>query len=340
MSSSRTTQYFRHWLPGILISTVAVLILVRSVDWQTTLFAFKKFDIRIIPLYIVLYLASSGSRAMASRALLGKHPTIGQSFMAFMQGYFLNNFLPLRLGELGRAFLLGQKTGLSIFRVLSATIVERIIDLALAASLVIITFSLAFKANWMKPVVYSTLGMVIVGLFSLYIMVRFRVSLHMLIERFSKNVPFIQRSLSIFDSLMDGLSALTSPRSFMVVLIWMICSWFFNITVFWAVLKVFVPASPFLWATFVVGVTAFGGAIPSAPATLGVLEGAIVFALVLLGVASGTALAYAVVLHLLVIIMVTLIGFYGFSSESESIEELYNRLILRKREIQLSSPPK
>jgi hypothetical protein len=64
-----------------------------------------------------------------------------------------------------------------------------------------------------------------------------------------------------------------------------------------------------------------------------VFEGAIVAALVILGVPPATALAYAILLHFFHIIISTIFGFYGFAKDGESLMGMYGKLSNRSKEI-------
>lgn len=319
------------WLFGVVISLAVITILAYNVDWRQTLIAFEDFNWFVIPQFMIAYFFSAAARAMASRKLLENQPTFEQSFTSLTEGYLLNNLFPFRLGELGRAYLLSRKANLNMLQVLSANIVERIFDLILAASLLISTFPLVFEMDWIRPVAYTTLVVMVFALFSLNLVLRFR----------NPILEFLKRTLARFDfatkvvlprlySAFDGLSALGNLRDLLFTLGWMLLSWIFNILAFMFILRHFFPHSPFYWSIFVVGVVSFAAAIPSAPAALGVLEGAVVVALVFLGEPSGLALAYAVVLHFFSILMTVILGVYSFSRETESIWQTYERLIARK----------
>ena len=118
-----------------------------------------------------------------------------------MQGYLLNNLLPLRLGELGRAFLLGRKINVSMFHVLSTIVIERVIDLAMAAALTILVLPRVVAMDWVKPVAYSTMTVVVIGLLSLALMARFRTSLHGWVECIAGRVALVKKYLlPILDS--------------------------------------------------------------------------------------------------------------------------------------------
>ncbi len=72
-------------------------------------------------------------RAKAWQTLLRDRPTYKDVLYSAGEGYLLNNFLPFRLGELGRAFLLSRKSGLQFGEIIPTIVIERIVDLAFSA---------------------------------------------------------------------------------------------------------------------------------------------------------------------------------------------------------------
>lgn len=328
---SRILKDARRWLPGLLVSLLAVVLLVRTVDWPSLKAAFTSMDWRYFVAFGVLYFGATCSRAMVSRSLLGNKPTFSQAFVAMMEGYLLNNLLPLRLGELGRAFLLGRKTGLGTMHVLSTIVIERAYDLAMAAILLLGTLPLALGMDWLKPIAFVTLGLVTLGLLSLYLMARYRIPLHGIADKLAGRWQFVAKYiLPRIDSLLDGLSALTSLKSFTLSLFWILMVWTFGIANYYVLLLGIEKGIPPWWGLFVIGVASLGVAIPSAPASLGVFEAAIVGALALLGMSTGPALAYAVVLHLYHVIVSGIIGLYGLSREGETLAGIYEKLLPTK----------
>jgi hypothetical protein len=337
---SRILKESRRWLPGVLISLIFIIVLARSVDWQSAGKAIHALDYRYLVPFTLLYFASTGSRAMANRTLLNGKPTFRQSFGALMQGYLLNNILPLRLGELGRAFLLGRKADLATFHALSSIVIERAYDLAFAAMLLIGTlpFVLGDEVSWARPAALTTLGLVVVGLLSLHLIARFRLPLRGWVDRLAGRIPVLERHvLPRIDSFLDGLSALTSLPRFALSSFWMLSTWFFGAANYYVLLLGFVKSTP-LWASiFSMGAVSLGIALPSAPASLGVFEGTMVAALAviptgvntvgMIGIDSGTALAYAVLLHFLHIIFSGVIGMLAFTRDGESLMSVYAHLM-------------
>ena len=78
--------------------------------------------------------------------------------MTLNEGYFFNNILPFRMGELARAFLMGRRSRLGMFYVLSTIVVERSYDLVIAASLLLLTLPLALKLEWARPIAIAIAG--------------------------------------------------------------------------------------------------------------------------------------------------------------------------------------
>ena len=69
---------------GLVISLVVGAVVFYKVDWYKTLMAFMNFKWIAIPQFILAYFLSTLARAMASRMLLEKQPTINQSFVSLV----------------------------------------------------------------------------------------------------------------------------------------------------------------------------------------------------------------------------------------------------------------
>ena len=123
------------WLPGLIISAIAILILIRFSNWPEVLDVISGIKLGWFFPAIIFFMISVGLRAWSWMIILQKKVNFGRVFLTLNEGYLLNNILPFRLGELGRAFLLSETTQLSGFFVLSTIVIERTYDLAIAAGL-------------------------------------------------------------------------------------------------------------------------------------------------------------------------------------------------------------
>ncbi|MEN4010932.1 MAG: lysylphosphatidylglycerol synthase transmembrane domain-containing protein [Bellilinea sp.] len=333
MKVENNTQKYRvwQWLPGVLISLVALFILSRLVQWEELGPAIARIPLQFILAVIVLTLLFLVVRALAWRAILGENISPIKTFWAINQGYLLNNLLPFRAGEFGRAFLLAQATGMQPARVLSSIFIERAFDLAIAAGMLLATLPLALGMAWARSVAIITLLVVLTALVILYLMSKNRLWVTQRIEKIGERWVFVRRViLPQFVSLLDGLSTLAEPRRFIVSLFWIGMSWVVAMTTYYIFLLPINPQSPFWWGIFTNAVLAMGIAIPSAPAALGTFEASIVGALTILGFDQTAALAYAITIHFVQIVVTGILGLTALARQGKSVGNLFRDLQARR----------
>ena len=328
----------RKWLPGVLISIVAVAVLFRLARWQDLKLAFASIQ----PIYFagaaLLTFISLGTRAQAWRTLLENRTTFRKAFLIVNEGYMLNNLFPLRAGEIGRAVFMGQVTGLGPFHVLSTIVIERIFDLAMAAALLLATLPLALEMAWAKPVAIVTLALVIIGLTVMYLAARNHEKVHGWIVRFSPRWGFFQKLIiPQLDSLLNGLAVLRRPSQFVLSFLWIAASWALWVLMYYLMLLPIAPGAPLWWAMFTDGVLAMGIAIPSAPGALGVYEASVVAALGILGISASAALAYAITMHFIQFVLTGIFGFIGLLQDGRSLGNLFSELRIQQQQNQSQS---
>ncbi len=123
----------RRWGPGALISVVLIAAILRFVDLPKVIAAMRSANYGLLALATVLAFAWMLVRAIVWRTLLRNRPPYRDTLLALSEGYLLNNFLPLRLGELGRAFLLSRKSDLRFAEILPTVVIERSVDVFFSA---------------------------------------------------------------------------------------------------------------------------------------------------------------------------------------------------------------
>jgi uncharacterized membrane protein YbhN (UPF0104 family) len=100
---SLTRQDWRKILPGIAVSLLALAVIFYWVDFQRLGQALQLADYGYIALLFLISLVWIGVRGLVWRALLQEQASYSQVFLTLNEGYLLNNLLPFRLGEVGRA---------------------------------------------------------------------------------------------------------------------------------------------------------------------------------------------------------------------------------------------
>jgi len=322
----------RRWGLGVVISLTALYVVFRLADWQELLAALASIRTEHILAASALTVLFIAVRALAWRVLLNGRPTFRQAFFIVSEGYLLNNILPLRAGEFGRAVFMGRALGVNAFHVLSTIVIERAFDLAIAAGLLLSTLPLALEMGWARSAAVLVLVLVITGLGVLYFMALKPQLINGIVERIGRKSDLFQRLIAPqITALMDGFQALTRPAQFFTSLLLVIVSWVVAVTTYYVIILSVAPDAPFWWGIFTDAMLALGISLPSAPGALGMFEGAIVAALTLLGVSNSAALALAIVLHFIQYLITGLIGGYGLLKEGQSLGALFSQLRLRDK---------
>lgn len=315
------------WLPGLIISAIAIILLARFSNWSEVVDAISGMDLGWLIPAVGLFVISLGLRALSWWALLQRKVNYGRVFLTLNEGYLLNNIFPFRLGELGRAFILSETTNLSGFFVLSTIIIERMYDFAIAAGLFLATIPLVLSLESGQSIAVSVFILGIVGLFCMFLLGRNRSWIMKKLEGFSlQRFVFRDRIVPRINSLLDGFGVLANFRQFLLSLVLMVLSWIFGGLELVFISKSFgVDLSGWMVA-FILGMISIGIAIPSAPAGLGVFEAAAVGAFSLLGMPTSDGLAIAIVVHLVSITFTGMVGMFGIFRDGESLAGLYQQL--------------
>jgi uncharacterized protein (TIRG00374 family) len=317
---------WRRILPGLLVSLVALAVLFYFVDVQELGRALALADYRYVLLAIGITLLWLLVRAFAWRTLLRDKVSLGTAFFTLNEGYLLNNLLPFRLGEVGRAFLLSRKAPVGFWQVISTIIIERILDLAIAVGLLFATLPFVVGATGAGQLAVSVGLLVLVGLAGLYLLARNRDWAMRMFERVSARLPLLRRMGGGASAFFDGLAVLTDGGRFLRAAGFMLLNWVLGIGQYIMMVRAFFPGAPPLWGAFTLGVAALGVAAPSSPGSVGVFEGAVVFALSVFGQNQSVALALAFVLHLVQIGTTGVLGAMALGRDGESLAGLYRQL--------------
>jgi glycosyltransferase 2 family protein len=317
----------RRWLPGVVISLVAIILIVRYVDLSRFVEAIRTANYWLLLAFLVMMITWLLVRGIVWRTLLRGRASYKDVFWTLCEGYLLNNFLPFRLGEVGRAFLLGRKTKLGFMDVLSTIVIERVLDLAFSAGILLSAVPFVVGASGAGRIAILIGSLVLVGIIILYLLARNREWAMSQFQRLSARWPRLQ-SLGgeLLDSLFSGLAILTDGWLFLRFLLWMALNWAIAIAEFLLLLMAFFPQARLLWSLFGLGAVAFGNAIPSLPGAVGTYEGALGGALTILSGDQSTALAAALTSHLIGIISNSLLGAYALSREGETLMGVYRQL--------------
>lgn len=122
---------------GILLAAVFLFVSLRGIDWHEVGRTIASAEWGRLTLTAALATAALFMRAMRWRVLLraGGDVDVPTAFWATAAGYFGNNFLPARAGELVRTVMVSARTTLNSAFVLATALSERVAD-AIALALI------------------------------------------------------------------------------------------------------------------------------------------------------------------------------------------------------------
>lgn len=331
MSSSSRWNWKKllRWLPGVLISAIALYAVIRFLHIQDFKQAFSTASWQFILIEVFLLVTSTMVRGKAWQTILGNKVTWAEAFFGVGEGYFLNNLFPFRAGEIGRSIFVGRASGLGTFHVLSTIVIERAFDIAMAAILLLATLPLVVGVSWVKTVATIALFLVIVGLFSLFLIAQNREKVSAWVKNVGHRWAWVEKIIvPQLNKLMDGLATLTHPGQFLLSLFWIAASWAVWVVMYDVLVWQIVPSGAWWNGAFVGSLLALGVAIPSAPAAVGVYEASMTAALVIVGGTESIALAYAILLHVIQFIICAILGIWGLIRDGQSFSSLMSDLKL------------
>lgn len=312
-------------LPGLAISIICLGVLLYFVDIAKMITAFRQADYRLITLAVVATLIWLSVRGIVWRTLLQERASFRQIFLTLNEGYLLNNVLPFRLGEFGRAFLLGRKADLPFFQVLSSIIIERSLDVSMAVGIVLCTLPFVVGADWAGEAATAAGGIILLVFIFLFFLARNRKKALAIFENLSHRWQWLLNlGGKALPAFFDGLEVLTNSKRFIAAVSWMICNWLVAIVQYSLYVAAFFPQANVLWGAFGLGVVALGVAAPSSPGSVGVLEAALVGGLSLFGAEPSTALGCAITIHFFQYLTTGLLGAYALSQDGETLGSLYH----------------
>jgi uncharacterized protein (TIRG00374 family) len=333
-SPGKKTNNFLRWLPGLLISAIALFALSRFVNVGNSLQILRSTNFAYFLLMLLFTAGFLFVRSIGWKALLGKKAKYWQVFLKVNEGYFINNIFPFKLGEISRAVFMGATMQVNPGKILSTIVMERVIDLFILAVFLLSLLPFAVGMEWVKSIAWVILGLVVIGLVILFFVVKNSRIVNSFLVKIGSRSAFIKKYILPFVfSVLDGFQSLQSTSQLIAGFLGILGSWLVSFVQYSVLLYLLVDSPKIWWGAFTNTILALGVAMPSAPAGLGIFESSIVAALNLFNIQRDTALAYALLMHVAQFLITSVIGFFALMKDGYSLRGLFTSL-LRQKEIQ------
>jgi hypothetical protein len=317
----------RRWLPGAIVSIFLIALILYYVDLAAVVRAIANANLSILLIALATGFVWMLVRAQAWRILMRNRPSYMDTFWTVGEGYLLNNFLPFRLGEVGRAYLISRKSDVTFMEAIPTIIIERAMDLGYSAIILLAALPYVVGAEGTQRIGYIIAAIVIIAFVILYLLARYNQWALDLFHKLSARWPSLQKiGGSFLEQFFMGLGVLTDGWLFLRFLFWMTLNWAIAIVSYYLIVKAFFPQAQLTWGMFGLGAAAFGGAIPSLPGAVGTFEGAFGGAITLLTGDQSTALAVALTGRLYNYINSGVIGGIGLLRDGQTLSGIYGEL--------------
>lgn len=239
------------------------------------------------------------------------HPN--RLFPVVVIGYMANNLLPLRLGEVMRAYVLKRRDQVPIAPTLTTILVERVFD-----GLVMLTFIFAallfvdFDEPTLRTVILLTSPLFFGALLIFFWLASApHIARRLYTWLIHKLVPggLQERLLGVVDELMSGFEALTSRSALGWVIVYSLLSWTVESSTYWIVMQAFDFEVSFSVLLLVVGFGNLSTILPSTSGYIGTFHAVAILTLVAFDVDRAVAGSYAIVMHATLWAPITTAGF-------------------------------
>jgi uncharacterized protein (TIRG00374 family) len=316
-------------LPGAIVSILLIAAILYFVDLGAMVNAIRHANYVLLIIGIATGFLWIAIRAQVWRTLLRNRAAYSDVFWTVGEGYLLNNFLPFRLGEIGRAFLLSRKSDMQFMEILPTIVIERVMDLGYSAMILLSALPFVVGAEGAQRIGLIIGVIVVMGFVILYLLARYNQWAQELFHGLSARwTPLQKIGGNFLEAFFAGLSVLTDGWLFLRFLFWMTLNWALSIVAYYLIIRAFFPQTQVIWAMFALGAAAFGNAIPALPGAVGTLEGALGGAVTLLAGkgSESTALAVALTARLYNYINSGVIGGIGLAREGQTLSGIYEQL--------------
>ncbi len=226
-------------------------------------------------------------------------------------GYMGNNIYPFRSGEVLRIVLLQRNHSIPFAKGTTTVLIERVFD-----GLVMLTFvviSLVFvdvSSPEIHAVAIIAAPIFLTALFVFFVLAAKPDILRRIILLIARYLPqkLGHVLLQTGEEIIAGLEGLRSLSSVIGTIVSSYSTWAIEAGVYWLVSFAFNLNVGYDVMLLIVGVVNLAGLIPASPGQLGVFEFLVSTVLIGVGIADTLAIAYALVVHVVIWLPVTIAG--------------------------------
>lgn len=237
-------------------------------------------------------------------------------------GFFSNYVLPLRMGEVIKAYLTANRITTEKSMAISIVIIERLFDFIAVLLLFLLSSYLQKFSIKQNPLLIAPLVIAVIAVVIGFIFIFFPDFFLRLYKKLFFWIPFKQKIDNVVNSIFNGLKSIQSIQKLLIGLFFTLCYWFCIYFGYYFVLLALNLNLPWYSVIFLMVITSIGVSVPSAPGFIGTMEFSIAEAFKILNLPIDFAHACALIYHFTQFVFVFSFGVLALMGEHISFKEL------------------
>jgi glycosyltransferase 2 family protein len=316
------------FLIGIGISSVFIYLSFSKMNFDEIFRSILSVKIRYVILSTLVSTASIAIRAVRWKYIIpvkninNNWNIISANYIGFM----MNNIFPAKLGDVTRAYILGDKEGISKTSVFASVVIERFIDI-ISILLIFLIASIFFTNLNYQVLRYFILKidlrlfLILIFVFTLLTIIAYSVMLKYkrqftinIIEKILVPLPHMisDKIITLLKKIQSGIGFSSHNKALLKFIIYTLIYWVLIILGIMILFYSFNFSSqlnePLLTALVITITSAIASSIPLTPANIGTMQFAVITGLTLFNVNIEQAGAYSIISHASSWILQVLIG--------------------------------
>ncbi len=312
---------------GSIIAIVLLAYCIKDISTAQIRVMYQSVNFYFLIPSIVLSFGIIIFKAVRWRIIIEKTKKVGlfRIISLFSAGQVINISMPALTGQVGRLLLFAKKESLSKTYVFSTIVIEILFD-AITMLLFIILLS---TATFAFPPEYRSVSIILaVATASLVILLYLILHFEKQIGAFGKKIlrgrwPGVYITLKRFSrSFTKGISLLRSTQYFFRTFMFSIASWVAHAFLIYFLFKSFGFELPIIAAVVVMVINTIALMVPITPGNAGTFELVVVAALLAYSIPKSDAVLFALALHILDLIPISIMGLFFLRSEKVNLREI------------------
>jgi uncharacterized protein (TIRG00374 family) len=324
---------------GLLVSLAFLWFAFQGLKPDQFLANLRQANLPLILFAALVYFGAVALISLRWQFLLRavRHVPLARLIPLVCIGYMGNNVYPFRSGEVLRLWLLQRGERVPLARSATTVVVERIFDgIVMLTFILVAVLSLDVSSPEVRAVASFAAPVFLVALAVFFLLAArpnwLRRLVALVVRFLPGRVAGVVSHLS--EEFIAGLEGLRTPAHLAGAVMSSYLSWGVEAVVYWLVANAMQLDKSYVDILLVVGVVNLAGLIPASPGQLGVYEFFVSRVLMAEGVAESAAMAYAVVVHIVIWLPVTVVGFFFLARRGFGLQT-----VTHARDVAMSDQP-